>query len=157
MARQFEDIFGELQADMVSVALEYVENRANHIFIYCSNERGNRACDVFYVVNNVLLEKHKLNDVGRAGSDQVYDTSTDRQFRLLRIIDEDIQRIDTVCKEHGKEPPTQIKIAYDVARNKLRADFGYDEYYTNSPERSATTVLNEWFEEIQKQIKSGNS
>jgi len=109
------------------------------------------------VINKKVLRKHKLNDAQHTDGCPPYDTDIDKQAQLLDIIDENNVNIQTLCKNHGKEPPTQIKIAYDVARNKLRADIGYDEYYTNSLERSASTVLNEWFEEIQKQVESGNS
>ena len=32
---QFEDKFMEIQIDMVSLAMEYVQNQADKIFIYC--------------------------------------------------------------------------------------------------------------------------
>ncbi len=36
MKKVFEDMFSELQADMVSICMEYVEEKAEKIFIYCS-------------------------------------------------------------------------------------------------------------------------
>ncbi len=38
MSKTFEELFSEIQSDMVSICLEYVENRADKIFIYCSFE-----------------------------------------------------------------------------------------------------------------------
>ena len=38
MDKVFEDYFSELQADMVSICMEYVEKRAERIYIYCSFE-----------------------------------------------------------------------------------------------------------------------
>ena len=35
MDKVFEDYFSELQADMVSICMEYVEKRAERIYIYC--------------------------------------------------------------------------------------------------------------------------
>ncbi|EQB36670.1 hypothetical protein M948_16695 [Virgibacillus sp. CM-4] len=35
MSKVFEDYFSELQADMVGICLEYVENEAEDIYIYC--------------------------------------------------------------------------------------------------------------------------
>ena len=40
MEKMFEDYFSEIQADMVSICLEYVEKRAEKIYIYCSFENG---------------------------------------------------------------------------------------------------------------------
>ena len=59
MSKVFEDYFSELQADMVSICLEYVENRAQKIFIYCSFEEGLVSSDFFYKVANSVLERHK--------------------------------------------------------------------------------------------------
>ena len=36
MSKVFEDYFSELQADMGSIAVEYVENKAEQVFVYCS-------------------------------------------------------------------------------------------------------------------------
>ncbi len=47
MPKVFEDYFSELQANMVAVCLEYVEDRADDIFIYCSYEPKIYAFDVF--------------------------------------------------------------------------------------------------------------
>jgi cell fate regulator YaaT (PSP1 superfamily) len=47
MTKVFEDYFSELQADMVSICLEYVSNKADMIFIYASNEFGQFSSDVF--------------------------------------------------------------------------------------------------------------
>jgi uncharacterized protein (DUF433 family) len=40
MEQVFEDKFSELQADMVSICLEYVEDRAEKIYIHCSLEKN---------------------------------------------------------------------------------------------------------------------
>lgn len=40
MKKVFEDYFSEIQADMVAICLEYVEKRAERIYIYCSCEKG---------------------------------------------------------------------------------------------------------------------
>lgn len=47
MTKVFEDYFSELQADMVSICLEYVNNKADMIYIYASNEYGQFSTDVF--------------------------------------------------------------------------------------------------------------
>ena len=46
----FEDYFTEVQADMVSICLEYVENKADKIYIYASFEANVMTPDYFYVV-----------------------------------------------------------------------------------------------------------
>ncbi len=36
--KEFEDRFSELQADMISICMEYVENRADKVYVYASCE-----------------------------------------------------------------------------------------------------------------------
>ena len=38
MGKIFKDYFSEYQADMVSICLEYVNEQADMIYIYCSHE-----------------------------------------------------------------------------------------------------------------------
>lgn len=40
MGKVFEDYFSELQTDMVEICMEYVEDRSEKIYIYCSFEGG---------------------------------------------------------------------------------------------------------------------
>ena len=63
MEKMFEDYFSEIQADMVSICLEYVEKRAEKIYIYCSFENGMISSGFFYKVNSKIVKKNKLNDV----------------------------------------------------------------------------------------------
>lgn len=54
MGKVFEDYFSELQTDMVEICLEYVEDRAEKIYIYSSFEGGVQSCNFFYKVRNLL-------------------------------------------------------------------------------------------------------
>ncbi len=51
MGKIFENHFSEIQTDMVDICLEYVEDRAEKIYIYCSFEGGVQSCNFFYKVN----------------------------------------------------------------------------------------------------------
>ena len=48
MGKIFEDYFSEYQADMVSICLEYVDWRADAIYIYCSYESNTIYGDCFF-------------------------------------------------------------------------------------------------------------
>ncbi len=47
MTKEFEDYLSELQTDMVLICSEYIDNRANDIYIYCSYEPNMYAFDFF--------------------------------------------------------------------------------------------------------------
>ena len=132
MKNVFEEQFTEYQADMVSICLEYVDWRADVIYIYCSYESNTIYGDCFFKIHGKILEKHKLNDVKSDEEDFEYDVSEERQRGLLDIISEDIEKIYALCIEYGKDMPTEMKLIYDVKKNSLKADYCYENLWTDS-------------------------
>lgn len=125
MGKVFEDYFSELQTDMVEICMEYVEDRAEKIYIYCSFEGGVQSCNFFYKVNGKVVKKSRLNDVIVDGQEE-YDVSIPRQRDVMAILNEDMVALRKLCEEYQREMPTQIKLIYDVAANSLNADYSYD-------------------------------
>lgn len=148
MSKVFEEYFSELQADMVSICLEYVANRAQKIFIYCSFEEGVVASDFFYKVANSILERHKLNDILDEDQEQ-YNVTTERQIAVMNIINENIEKIYKLCKKCEIDMPTEIKLIYDVEKNSLKAEYKYDLVYSNDQVKTADDIVMEWFEKIK--------
>lgn len=152
MGKVFEDYFSELQADMVSICLEYVFERANKIFIYCSHEEGLVSNDFFYNINGKIVERHKLNDalVNEEGNANFsYDISVDRQKAVVKIINENIKELIKLCRKYDREMSTEIKIVYDVQANKLTADYKYDLVYTNDSNKTASSIARIWFQQVK--------
>jgi len=145
MGKVFEDYFSELQADMVAICLEYVENRAEKIYIYCSFENGMISSGFFYRVNGKIVKKNKLNDVIVDGQKK-YDVSIERQKGAINIINDDIKKLIKLCQEHKREMPTEIKLVYNVISNSLNAEYSYDLIFSNDENRTAYDVLEEWYE-----------
>ena len=145
MGKVFEDYFSELQADMVSICLEYVEKRAEKIYIYCSFESSTISGDFFYKINGKIVKKSKLNNAIENGQKE-YDVSVARQKGAIKIIIDDIEALKKLCQEYQKEMPTQIKLIYDVAANKLNADYSYDLFFSNDPNKTADDILEEWYQ-----------
>ena len=77
---QFEDKFMEVQASMISLALEYVQNQAEKVYIYCISEEALLSFDVFYKINGVYVKLHKVNSV----LDTKVDDSNNMMFSVLR-------------------------------------------------------------------------
>ncbi|MCG1027028.1 DUF600 domain-containing protein [Virgibacillus halodenitrificans] len=152
MSEIFEDKFSELQADMVAICLEYVENRAEKIFIYGSFEEKVISSDFFYCINGVVVRKHKLNGAINNPMDFQYDTSGERQSGVLNILNNNIKEMIKLCKEYNREMLSEIKLVYNVVNNSLKADYRYDKVYSNHPEKTADDVSMKWFEEIQSTL-----
>lgn len=154
MGKVFEDYFSELQADMVSICLEYVFERANKIYIYCSHEEGLVSNAFFYNINGKIVERHKLNDalVNEEGNANFsYDISVDRQKAVVKIINQNIKELIKLCRKYDREMPTEIKIVYDVQANKLAADYKYDLVHTNDSNKTASSIARIWFEQIKNE------
>lgn len=145
--KEFEEIFSELQADMVSICLEYVEDRANKVFIYASKEEGVVSSSFFYLINDQYLECHKVNDALKIGEEK-YDVSTERIFKVLDILTENINKISKLCKEFERDMPTEMKIVYDVTSSKVQAKYNYELVYSDDELKTAQSIADQWFDEM---------
>lgn len=148
MNKVFEDYFSELQADMVSICLEYVQNKAEKIYIYCSSEERILSSDFFFCIGGKVKERHKLNNDKDKCNNYIYDTSIERQGKVLDILIEDLKKIMALCKEYQREMPTEIKLVYDVSKNSLQAGYKYDLVYSNDPDITADDIAMDWIKEI---------
>ena len=142
MKNDFEEKFTEYQADMVSICLEYVDWRADAIYIYCSYESNTIYGDCFFEITKKVVKKHQLNDIKGKEKGFEYDVSEDRQRGLLDIISEDIEKIYTLCMKYGKDMPTEM--------NSLKADYYYENLWTDSETKLGLHICEEWFEEVKK-------
>jgi hypothetical protein len=146
--KEFEDKFSELQADMISICMEYVEDRADKVYVYASCEEGIISSSFFYLINNKYVKSHKLNDALENGEER-YDVSTERGFMVLDIINENTEKIKVLCKEYERDMPTEMKLIYDVKSGNFKAEYKYDLVYTNDDIKTAHHIANEWFEELK--------
>jgi hypothetical protein len=149
----FEGYLIELQTDMVAICLEYVENKADEIYIYCSYEPEMYVFDFFYRINEKIVHKHQLNEATKELESQhiqVYDVSRERQKAALRIGNQNLKLIHKKCKEFNKEMPTEMKLYYNVKQNSLKGKYRYDLVYSNDDELLPDDIFDLWFEEVKK-------
>ena len=146
--KKFEERFSELQADMISICMEYVEDRAEKVYVYASREEGVTSSSYFYLINNKYVECHKVNDALADGNEK-YDVSPQRMLMVLRIINEDIEKAAKLCKEYERDMPTEMKLIYDVKTGNFKAEYKYDLVYTHDDIKTADDIADEWFEEIK--------
>ena len=146
--KEFEDRFSELQADMISICMEYVEDRADKVYVYASREEGVISGNFFYLINNKYVEPHKVNDALESGEEK-YDVSPNRGFMVLSIICENIEKIEELCKEYDRDMPTEMKLIYDAKSGKFQASYKYELIYTHDDVKTAGHIADEWFEEVK--------
>lgn len=141
MTKVFEDYFSELQTDMVSICLENTENQGDNIYIYCSCENNVYSVGYFYKINGDLVERHKLNEKLPG-----FDISIERQKEVMRILMENLKKIEKVCEKFNNPMPTEMKLVYNIKRNSLDANYQYDLIYSNDSEKTADDIEDEWFD-----------
>ena len=139
----FEDQLMEIQSDMISLSLEYVENKAEIVYIYVVLEDGLVSFDVFYKIGGFISEK---SDVNEYLSEKIND-SDDIQFSLLEYGIEDAEKIEVLFKENSKEVPTEIRLVYDVKNNSLKSNYIYDAMYETNEDLSVSDVFETWIQE----------
>lgn len=143
----FEDYFTEIQADMIQICLEYIEGVAEKIYIYASFEENVISCDFFYKLNGKIVERHKLNEA----SDKQFDISIERQKACLKILNEDMKKLSSVCEEYSKPMPTEIKLIYNVMNNSVNSHYEYEVIYSNDDEKMPDDIAEEWFANVKKE------
>ncbi|MCM1180750.1 MAG: hypothetical protein NC347_10870 [Clostridium sp.] len=151
MEKQFEDYFSEIQVDMVDICLEYIEDKADIVYIYCSNEDGMVSCDFFYKINGVLTKNHKVNEI----LSEPVDVSPEQQREVLKILIDDTLQIEELCKKYSRDVPTEIKIVYDAVNESLTADYRYDLVYSKHKSKLPNDIVDKWFKKLQKGKRFG--
>lgn len=144
----FEDQLMEIQSDMISLSLEYVENKAEIVYIYVVLEDGLVSFDVFYKIGGFISEK---SDVNEYLSEKIND-SDDIQFSLLEYGIEDAEKIEVLFKENSKEVPTEIRLVYDVKNNSLKSNYIYDVMYEKNEDLSVSDVFEAWIQEEKSKL-----
>ena len=149
---QFEDKFMEVQASMISLAMEYVQDQAEKVYIYCISEEALLSFDVFYKINGVFVKLHRVNTV----LDTKVDDSHNMMFSVLRYGNEDIQKLIDVCQEYGREHPTEMWLVYDVQKNRLESRYSYEGRYEKDDDLELLPSLEfeKWFEEMKNSTQT---
>ena len=144
----FEDQLMDIQSDMISLSLEYVENKAETVYIYVVLEDGLVSFDVFYKIGGFISEK---SDVNEYLSEKIND-SDDIQFSLLEYGIEDAEKIEVLFEENSKEVPTEIRLVYDVKNNSLKSNYRYDAMYEKNEDLSVSDVFEAWIQEEKSKL-----
>ena len=148
MNRVFEDQLMDIQSDMISLSLEYIENKAETVYIYVVLEDGLVSFDVFYKIGGFISEK---SDVNKYLSEKIND-SDDIQFSLLEYGIEDAEKIEVLFEENSKEVPTEIRLVYDVKNNSLKSNYRYDAMYEKNEDLSVSDVFEAWIQEEKSKL-----
>jgi hypothetical protein len=113
------------------------------IYMYIYHLMG--GLDVFFRINNIVYERHKL-DIAIKDAD----VSIVNQKSLIKYSHHELTEIKQLFISDGREVPTQIKISYSPNTGKFETKFSYEKYKYRNDDLfiSDEEVANEWFEEL---------
>lgn len=149
----FENKLKGIYSDMIDICLEYVDDKADKVYIYGSCEAGSLSSDFFYCIDGEVRKKNNLNKpILCSNRGFIYDTSEDRQSQVLNILIEDIQKLKRLHDKFKKDMPTEIKLVYNVKTKELTTKFKYEEIYLSSDTLLPLHISNEWFNQVKNSI-----
>ena len=144
--KNFEDKFMEIQIDMISLALEYVQNQADKIFIYAIAD-SLYSFNLFYEIKGNIVHKHLVNDY--LSKDSHVDISL--QTALLKEGIKDVEAMIDICQKYNREHPTEMWLIYDAQKNSLDSRYSYEGRYDKDEELLPRLEFEKWFEEVKVQ------
>ena len=126
---QFEDKFMDVQASMISLAMEYVQNQAEKVYIYAIAD-SLYSFNLFYKIKGNIVRKHLVNDF--LPKDSHVDTNL--QTVLLKEGIKDVESMIDICQEYNCEHPTEMWLIYDAQKNSLDSRYSYEGRYDKDEE-----------------------
>ena len=80
-----------------------------------------------------------------------FDVSKDCQGKVLDILNEDTQKIESVCRKYKQPVPKLMKLTYEPKTKKFNAEYTYENQ--TSDDVSVFDNYDAWFEEEQRRLE----
>lgn len=141
MCKKFEDEYMELQASLISLCLELINNKVDKVYAYASIEEESRAFNAFYMVQGEILTLNQLGVNGKIC------------MKFLKLGTEDLNKIVELCKKNNQPVPTEFKMIYDVNSGNYDADYKYNEICSEKTGICSGDVFDSWLKEKKEEIK----
>ena len=145
--KEFDEKFRELYTALIEIAFEYVncnKDEVDGIYVFGAIDDGAFSYNVFYRINEKMAEIHQVNSV----SDQQYDISDIRTFKLLDIGNDHLEAIAALFKEDNRPVPSDLKMIYSPKTGAFTNNIGYDSHFYEDGQKTIQQVYNEWFVEM---------
>lgn len=145
---KFDKEFQRLTTEMVEIAFEYIgrnSEEVDNIYIYASMENEMYFYNVFYQINNIVVEKELVNNVLQRKTDD----SEDRIDNLLSIGGHALMDLSDVFIDDKREVPTLLKMIYSPKTGGFDCDILYEEY-SKSPDWTNVSAFENWYKKIEE-------
>lgn len=138
MIKGFEDAFTDIQADYISLCMEYLEIGnidANVVYVYLYQTEHIQMFNAFFKVGTAVIT------AGEVGSEELT-----KQF--FDVGTEDIERLIEVCNKYEHPCPNELKLICNVQTGSFDADYKYEENPDNGNITPEEVFLN-WISEAK--------
>lgn len=122
MSAVFEDVFMDIQTEMVQIGVDLVGNiseRVEKIYILgvFGEKFRSQSSNVFFKVGNRILSNGKVTIRGGFASlNTFFDEEQDQMFLIKQA-----------CESYGRPVPYEIRLVYDLLTEEFEAEYGYEE------------------------------
>ena len=134
MNKSFEDEFLEVQTQIISLCIEFAENRADKIYAYGSIEKHSLSFNAFFNIDGKIKTTNQIV------------TDTDAIWDFLDLGQSDLEKLIKICTHYGKPVPTELKMIYDCKSGKIDAKYKYESICSAKTGVDASEIFMEWLD-----------
>lgn len=135
----FEDAFMDVQSEMISLCLEFLEltgQDADEIYAYAYQNEYETMFNAFFKKDNIILSAGKL------GSEEQSDA-------FLHAGIEDVIKLVAVCKKYEHKCPNECKLIYHVTSKQFDAKYEYTDCVAEKGISPVENLIG-WKKEIER-------
>ena len=115
------------------------------MYIYGSHENNLYSFNIFYISGNKTFTMRTLPM-------KDFDDSDNLIFYVLKIGTDDVKELKKICEKYNQPMPTQIKLIYDNIQNKVKGNYSYDLFYSNSETLTSGNIFEQWYNEVKADV-----
>ena len=134
MNKSFEDEFLEVQTQIISLCIEFAENRADKIYAYGSIEEHSLSFNAFFNIDGKIKTTNQIV------------TDTDAIWDFLDLGQSDLEKLKQICAHHEKSVPTELKMIYDCKSGTMDAKYKYESICSAKTGIDASEIFMEWLD-----------
>lgn len=134
MNKSFEDEFLEVQTQIISLCIEFAENRADKIYAYGSIEEHSLSFNAFFNIDGKIKTTNQIV------------TDTDAIWDFLDLGQSDLEKLIKICTRYGKPVPTELKMIYDCKSGTIDTKYQYESICSAKTGIDASEIFMEWLD-----------
>ena len=134
MNKGFEDEFLEMQSQMISLCIEFAENRADKIYAYGSIEENSISFNAFFNIDGEIKTTNQI----AADTDAIWD--------FLELGESDLEKLKQICAHHERPVPAELKMIYDCKSGTIDAKYKYESICSAKTGIDASEIFMKWLD-----------